>query len=308
MPQGTFLSNPATAADGVLGGGSGTLPGQPTGFQGNLGYAPVSQPTPWWQSPWNEAFDKYINQPLKDIQLWKPFKYPQPFDILNQLPTGMEQQSKPNKYVSPFVQKNQQQATAQYASMPNLAGNPGSIPIAIANQAGAADGMTPQQVAQQMQAAGYVQKWVEDVGQVWVPGSGMAQANGGSMTAGGGTQRPEYVDGASLAPGESVVDANGNRFVGGTPTATGESQYAINYANPNAARDTKGKYKWVSDVRKDSNGNWVRINRQVLRKVYTRSHMKQAAQRRADERAAAAAPTQNEANYSQLVNLRANYG
>lgn len=134
----------------------------------------------------------------------------------------------------------------------------------------------------------------------------MSQATGAGAGPVDSRGRPEYVNGASLAPGEAVVDANGNRIVGGTPAPDGAAQYAINYANPNAARDTKGRYKWVSDVRKDENGNWVRINRQVLRKVYTRSHLKNKAGGGGPAPASPGEVSPTEQN--QLVTFRAQYG
>lgn len=202
-----------------------------------------------------------------------------------------------NSYVSPFVDKNVQ--AVQGAPVPKVNGV-SAIPFSQAMQAGAQDGMTPQQVTQQMLDAGFVQKYIEGVGMSWVR---TGTAAGTPAMGGGYNGRPEWVDGASLQPGEEVTDVNGNRYVGGTPAPDGTPQYAVNYANPNARDDKHGKYKWVSDVRRDRDGNWVRVNRQVLRKVYTRSHLKKAAGRREQQPTAAGGTEQN-----QLVNFRVNYG
>lgn len=325
MPQGTFLSNPSTAADGGLGGSQGMNPAP--GWNGSLGYSYTSpQSNGMWWTPqntnpsvpsgqWysglvtglnnlNRNFEMGVNQPLRDAKLGTSGQFTGPFAFMNSL--NGEQLSKPNSYVSPFSAASNTAAQSQYGDMPTANDYGAVIPVGVANNAGAADGMSAAQVAQQMQAAGYTQKWVQDLGQVWVKGGSSTQTTA-NPAFGGATDtrgRPEWVDGAALAPNESVVDSNGNRYVGGTPAPDGTPQYALNLANPSAARDTKGRYKWVSEVRKDSNGNWVRINRQVLRKVYTRSHLKKkAAQREAQSQN----PVDGQ-NYNQLVNLRVNYG
>lgn len=329
-PKGTYLSNPSTAADGSLGGPSGMNPAP--GWTGNLGYGPVSGngmfwtpqnqaptvPSGQWYSPIVNAFNQLnknmenANQAIKDTKI-PTVKLPGFLGSVQNAtaPLMNGTMSPQNSYVSPFVKgANDQASQEQYGAMPSPNDYGAVIPMNIANQMGAKDGMTATQVAQQMMSAGYTQKWVQDLGQVWVKGSA---PTGGSQAFGGGTNgRPDWVDGASLAPGESVTDANGNRFVGGTPAPDGTAQYAINIANTAAAKDTKGKYKWVSDVKKDSNGNWVRVNRQVLRKVYTRSHMKKKAAQAEEQakQAEAQQPTQqaNAYEYNQLVNFRANYG
>lgn len=300
MPKGTYLSNPSTAADGGLGGGSGNNPPY-NPFQtiinafSQVGKGLVAADkqvadfmtktnNPAWLQPISNAVRPYV-------------------------PEAFQNAAKSNLAPAPtnaFVNKTAQEAQSwQPAGLPN-----GVIPNSAAMQAGALDGMSNAQVEAQMKQAGFNQKWVEGMGMVWFPASGIgATANMGGL---GGGDRPDYVNGAALAPGESVTDSSGNRFVGGTPTEDGTAQYAINIANPNAARDTKGKYKWVSSVKKDKDGNWVRVNRQVLRKVYTRSHIKAAAARYEEQQQQAAQnpvsqdPTVQ--NYNQLVNFRANYG
>lgn len=323
MPQGSFLSNPSTAPDGPLGAGGAMLPPTPQinmwgnatpGYNTNIG-ADQNGPLSGMFNAFSQVGNALsrinaaeANRQRTGIQLWQPFQLPGALGLFQ----NQGQLQKPNQYVSPFATNAAQStAGASGAASPTPITYGGVIPVSIANRQGAMDGMTAQQTAAEMQAAGYVQRWVEDLGQVWVPASNTA---GGSTTPGGGggfggtdeRGRPEFVDGASLQPGESVIDANGNRWVGGTPTETGEAQYALNLANPAARDDKHGKYKWVSEVRKDSSGNWIRVNRQVLRKVYTRSHLKKkASQRQKQENKSAAA---NATEFNQLVNFRANYG
>lgn len=309
MPKGTYLSSPSTVADGSLGGSSGMNPAAPqVSMWGSVtpGYNTVQTPFAGMIDPNPFAQHEY-RPPTQPVQLWNPIA-PDKFGPLagvvkfgqDMIKLG-EAAGRPATPTPSFAQS--AQTAQQYAQMPTMTQYGAVIPMNIANQSGAADGLSPAQVASQMQSAGYTQKWVEDLGQVWVKGEGGPVA--GSPGAGG---RPEWVDGASLAPGESVTDANGNRFVGGTPAPDGTAQYAVNYANPAAAKDTKGKYKWVSNVKKDANGNWVRVNRQVLRKVYTRSHLKkQAAQNEAAAQQEQQAQMQP-GEFNQLVNFRAGFG
>lgn len=313
LPKGTFLSNPSTAADGGLGLGGATLPPTPQiNMWGNVtpGYnavqlpmAGVADPNPFARyqrtenifqmadrvlpiaggAPGQDAAARFINS------VFSP----------QAKPTGML-----DKVTSPT-----QQSVAYQTGLPA-----GAVPGHQVNQIGATDGLTPEQVRQQMVSAGYSLQYRSGVGEVWVPRAGAAGMAGGNAI-GGATDsrgRPEFVDGASLAPGQDVTDARGNRYVGGTPAPDGTAQYALNLANPAARNDTKGRYKWVSEVRKDANGNWVRINRQVLRKVYTRSHLKNRSSgtsgggRQGDGQPTNPADMGRENN--QLVNFRVNYG
>ena len=316
MPRGTYLSNPSTAADGLLSTGGGALnmwqgvtPGYNTQLQQtNNGYL-LQQQNPFEQYRYR---DNTPHTPGIVPYNRNNYVYPSSGHVAAGLPSAVLPQN-PNRYVSPFGEQAQSTANAQYGGSIFGAGGNQIIPANVANQNGALDGMTPQEVATFMQQAGYSQNYISGLGQVWQK-TGVAQQSGAGSPSGGGVygERPEWVDGAALEPGESVVDARGNRYVGGTPTEDGTAQYAINYANPTAARDTKGKYKWVSEVRKDQNGNWVRINRQVLRKVYTRSHLKNQASKRYDQRTAGGAGGGEDAGslreYNQLVNFRAQYG
>jgi hypothetical protein len=118
--------------------------------------------------------------------------------------------------------------------------------------------------------------------------------------------------GATLQPGERAVVSGGTGVTGGTPYTDAQgntvAQYAITY--PSNGRDKSDKYKLTSTVQKDREGNWVRIYKYELRKVYTRSHFKKQQGRREEARANQQAQTQTTPSFesSQLVNLRANYG
>lgn len=297
------------------------LPSQPIGWTGNLGYGVPSTPQysqGQWYSPVVNAFSsvyRNLNKAdaaLRTAQLPGPLWNGSNLGPLNgvaqfganlnaigqQIGQGIGHGDQ--NYTSPFTQP-QTTSFGQAEGLPN-----GSIPAAQANITGGADGLTPDQVAQKMVAAGYMLTNKPGVGEVWVPSGAGTQAYGGGANGTSQNTRPEWVDGAALAPGESVTDAYGNRYVGGTPAPDGTPQYAVNYANPAAANDKHGKYKWVSSVRKDSNGNWVRVNKQVLRKVYTRSFAKKQAIRQIEN------PQNPQANpvgeYNQLVNFRANFG
>lgn len=290
------------------------LPSQPIGWTGNLGYG---SPTPQysqgqWYSPIANAFSslgRNLNKadaalrgatfspvnlgPLQGVGQFGSSL----ISVGQQIGQGIGQGDQ--NYKSPFVN----QASTQTPQFGQAAGLPtGAIPAAQANIVGGSDGLTAEQISQKMIQSGYKLSYVSGVGEVWVPTGQGTQAYGGG--GGSASSRPEWVDGASLAPGESVVDAQGNRYVGGTPAPDGTPQYAVNYANPAAANDKHGKYKWISSVRKDSNGNWVRVNRQVLRKVYTRSFAKKQEIRQSEAPQTPAAPGE----YNQLVNFRANFG
>jgi hypothetical protein len=170
-------------------------------------------------------------------------------------------------------------------------------------------GLDPKQLQQVMGSRGYQRTYVSGVGEVWVQ-TGEAQTNA-PIAAG---MRPEYVDPTALERGERVTDAGGFSYVGGADytNAEGEtvSQYAVTIpGGPRAGQDKHGKYKWTSTVRQDKDGNWVRVYRQQLRKVYSRSAQKgRAARAEEAARNQSVARQVNTAEYNQLVNLRADYG
>lgn len=120
--------------------------------------------------------------------------------------------------------------------------------------------------------------------------------------------RPEWVDPTTLAAGERVQVSGGTTYVGGTPTATGESQYAVTVAqNLNKKLEEKGAYKWVSKTVKDKQGNWVKVYSKQLRAPYTKRGQK-LIDAKGEEQPQAQAPVQQTQDFNQLVTLRVSYG
>lgn len=147
--------------------------------------------------------------------------------------------------------------------------------------------------------------------------------------------RPQWLsasEAGSLAPGETV-DTQNAVFRGGTPTTqdvgstpAGTSQYSVTVKqNLDKKLEKEGAYVWKKYTKKDENGNWVAYYVKELRKVYGgHAQAVQEMDRAAREKAAAeadaasrakttaenlkAAPEDNNALFTQLVNLRVNYG
>lgn len=171
----------------------------------------------------------------------------------------------------------------------------------------------PNKIAAFMGAKGYVSSYQAGIGMVWVKGAEGAGAQEMSAAQGAIDERgrPEYVDPTMLEPGERMINAQGVGFTGGTDytnaAGTTVSQYAVTLPD-NIGSDPKGRYKWVSSVSQDADGNWKRVYRRQLRKVHTRSHRKKQ-QARAEE--AAMQENQNSGGgieRNQLVNLRIDFG
>lgn len=321
-PRGTFLSNPSTAADGALGGGQGMNPSFPTplGQQTNYGsVAPgyldqVKNKNLWdiVSTPFQQAGNALNNldTALRGVRLWQPVAPQQfgPLASVTQLGVdlmGISNQMTGNQqFASPYSAPVEQPVSA---TQKPYAGNnaqitfPNQIPNAQA-QLGM-PGLSQEQINEAMTQRGYIKSYQSGVGEVWVRTGNSAPLD--QLAQNANKQYQAMTNPAGLAPGETVVTDNAV-YRGGTPTATGEGQYSVTYKNTNAANDKHGKYKWVSDVRKDANGNWVRVNRQVLRKVYTRSHFHGGR--------GGGLPTGNQpgnqasGDQAQLVNFRANFG
>lgn len=326
-PRGTFLSNPSTAADGSLGGSSGMNPPTPLGQQtggyagGTPGYVGEIQNKNLWDivsAPFKQLagplnnFDAYLRTvkfapvnvgPLQPIAQFGADLN----SISEQIAKGQQSSPYQSAFQSAGSNKPYSGNNAQIVS-------PGQIPNAQA-QLGM-PGLSQQQIDETMSARGYIKTSQPGVGEVWVrtgnSGSLQQMAQTANMAYSAETDargRPVYVSPENLQPGERVTAASGIRYVGGTPytdqQGTTVGQYARTIPNERAAQDTKGRYKWVSDVRKDQNGNWVRTYRQVLRKVYTRSHFHggRGGGNQTDQSMNQGSPDQ-----TQLVNLRANYG
>lgn len=180
--------------------------------------------------------------------------------------------------------------------------------------------MTPTQVAEQMRARGYENKYLPGVGGIWVKTSEPTQSPAASSGGGSAVSnqvdnrgRPTWVDPTLLKPGERVTSASGLTFVGGTPTAQGNAQYAITVPQSAAvANDKHGNFKWESKVSQNDNGDWVRVYYKALRKVRTAKGRRRIAERGAEQQQQAApapAPTpQATGDAEALVTLRANYG
>lgn len=322
MPRGTFLSNPATASDGVTEGGSGSLPPTPqiNPWEGvtpgaNKLLAPSAASNPWVGSqyvapryennynplsgPFNQSVDAFRSvlntfntaeaagtQAIRDaLNIELPPAVTTPTSVFKSPSTN----SPSNTLVGNQVLNSPLQISSNQLRqiMPRL---------------------SPKQLQDTMASRGYVRQYRSGVGEIWVKtGEASTTAPIGSTPNG----RPEYVDPTSLDRGERVTSAAGFTYVGGQDYTDKEgntvSQYSLTIpGGPRAGEDKHGKYKWVSTVQRDRDGNWVRVNRQVLRKVYSRSHKKK--QQARAEQAAQAQGQQNQAEYNQLVNLRVNYG
>lgn len=329
MPKGTYLpnnlpfSNPSTAADGVLGGSSGTNPGIPAagtipGTNIPVGGAP--SPLQQYNQPnflgsFLQNMDAQMrNQPTM-VEMANMFDYQKAEAAYGSLVArGMQgfadivkglsnpSTSPTSSFTPPSNQTNSLVGTDVTAS-PNYLTN---------HQVGQIlSGMSLNDKERIMKEKGYVQSYQSGIGAVWVKtGEGTGVTNTSSAVSGAldSRGRPEFVDPTQLAPGERVTSQSGITFAGGTPytdaAGTTVSQYAMTL--PGGANDTKGRFKWKSTVRQDENGNWVRIYRKELRKVYTRSHRKKLAARQQDQ--ANQVQDVSEAEISQLVNLRADFG
>lgn len=334
MPQGTYLgeqprprSNPSTAADGPLGAGGGTLPATPTPVGGNpflqtqQGQQMWEQATnqqSFWQGLVNAVFGQQTN--------------PQggQGDFLKEWFTGsgrFEGTGDPlaKEVFAPRVRGNDVLQTPRNSLVG--AADIGAQPPAVTNDQVRSmfPGLTPQQVQQTMQQMGYMFQPFQGGGGSWVRTGETGGAAPGSLSAtllgsqpGGKSGpadprgRPEWVDPTQLARGERVTTQGGFSFVGGTPTAEGNAQYAVTI--PGGVSDER--YKWASNTRQLEDGSWVKTYKRVQRAQYTRNFRKKQ-QQRAEEAAAtqgAQAPVPQSVSveppigFNQLVNLSADYG
>lgn len=312
MPKGTFLSNPSTAGVGSLGG--------PQGMNPALGQTPDYLNTNTWGQSINplgteDARGNAPANPFQGIVDW--FKG---FTALT--PEGAGKLMQPNAaraYQNLFALTQPNDTPTNAFTPPKSKTNTlvgqdiGSSPEFLSqHQIGQLfPGIDRSKLEAVMGSKGYVRQYQMGVGEIWVKtgegtgGESFASATSGGLDARG---RPEFVDPTLLEPGERVTSQSGLTFVGGTdytdPSGNTVSQYSITL--PGGANDTKGRYKWSSTIRKDEQGNWVRIYRKELRKVYTRSHRNRAQGRREARRNQQNQVNGNEVN--QLVNLRVDFG
>ena len=345
MPKGTFLSNPSTAADGVTQGGAGMLPPTPqvNMWAGvTPGYNEQLAPNTNFnnsQNPFTNTSGKNLNpfagyrRPDNLVGQMPPDRYiqgPRPggFGNITMEQAVQEGVRLPNVLRTVLSMPTIQDTTnAPNTSPTNMFKSPstnapanslvGSSILSAPNQISSNQlrqimpGLTAKQLQETMASRGFTRTYVAGVGEVWVRSS---EATTNAPIA-GGNNRPEFVDGASLERGERVVSAGGATYYGGQEYTDADgntvSQYAVTLPgvreDPNKVAKHGSRYKWVSTVQRDKDGNWVRVNRQVLRKVHTRSHQKKLQARR--EEAAATTPQQvNSAEFNQLVNLRVSFG
>lgn len=325
MPQGTYLSDqapfsqPTTAASGGLGtGGSGLPPLPPNPF---VQPPPQASPLAPVQNAFSQVWDslKRIDQQMKDSYA----------EQNRNAPTVTEIKEKYGDKIAGYYEfmlgitgKNTNTTNAFNKNAPSndlVGSNIASIPAGLPGHQVKLifPGLTDAQIVQEMQAKGYTRSYQPGVGDYWIKtGEGTATtpsgggAQGGSIDARG---RPEFVDPTLLARGERVTTQSGTTFVGGTPTASGQAQYAVTYAG--GVSDER--YKWAERTTQDRDGNWVKVYSRELRKTYTRGHRKRK-QQRAEEEAQVQAVSQElpqasvtvspPVGYSQLVNLRADFG
>lgn len=299
MPRGTFLSNPSTAPDGALGQGSAMLPKAPT-------------PPPFWDALAQLAMNptRRTGETLAMLGV-SPLFAPEAMAGATSAMVGLGG-PKTGLY-NPIVAfgtpayrdylmemgvnvfRNQSYNNPNPIVGRSFTSSPTAIPLRMVQSL--FGGLSYTEMAAEMRARGYERTYEAGVGEVWL-----------KTRAGDPSQNPAYNQGTGfvnptqLEPGERVTDERGVTYVGGTPTADGTAQYAITL--PGGTNDKHGKFKWKTTVKKDEQGNWVRVYQKVLRKVYTRSHRKKQYARREEREHRGV----SSGEISQLVNLRADYG
>lgn len=317
MPKGTYLptnpfSNPSTAASGSLGGGGGTNPGT----IGNVPIGGATSPIEQYRQPnflsdFLQSVDQQMRNQPNAIDMANQFNYGQ---AQAQLGTTVANVLKGWSDIVKGLSNPATAATTAFTPPKNqtnglvgtdVSASPNFLSTHQVSQI--FSGLGAEQKEKLMTSKGYTRSYQAGVGEIWVKtgeGTGTSAVSGGLDARG----RPEFVDPTALEPGERVTAQSGLTFVGGTPYTdpggTTVAQYTMTI--PGGANDTKGRFKWKSTVQKDADGNWVRIYRKELRKVYTRSHRKKQYQRRLDKQQQPADVSTNEVE--QLVNFRANFG
>lgn len=314
LPRGTFLSNPATAADGSLGGPQGMNPSQiPT--PGNMwqGVTPgynqqlTSDVGSGFGVPSN-PFAQYEYKPPKGSLLLPPdqaalLMSPGKAEAYRNLwnlaalggPTGEQTNAfdPPETPQTPLVGR-------------DIQASPTYLPQSLVSSI--YPGATGVEKSALLQAAGYQKVYQAGIGPVWVKvgqPSGVEGVLNGAVSAETDTRgRPVYVDPTRLERGERVTASSGVTFVGGLPHEDAQGNVVAQYAMTLPGGQDNDRYKWKSVVRKDKDGNWVRIYSRELRKVYTRSHRKKLIKRREEQAMTDTSPHE----INQLVNLRADYG
>lgn len=335
MPKGTFLSDPlpplsqpSTAADGALGTGGAMLPptpqlgGVPGSVEGGRG-----QLVPWGNNrpaPFASGGNPFL-QGGQGAAQWNAATDPNR-SLWADLRDWFRGEGKYGQNPDPLLRSiiNPAAPTTGTLSAPtnSLVGNDiGSSPTGLAPEQVKRlfPNMTDSQIAQQMAAKGYTYTYTGGRGGIWVKtgeGTGEVVNSTPASAPVDARGRPEWVDPTSLQRNERVTTSNGLTYVGGTPTASGQAQYAVTY--PGGVSDER--YKWSSQTRQDSDGNWVKIYKREKRAQYTKQWRKKQQARAEEEVRNAPAPTAQPeyvqpsvtvsppVEYTQLVNLRADYG
>lgn len=337
LPKGTYLSNPATAASGGLGGPQGN---NPPGMM-PVGQAPIPQInagsfTGFLQS----LFSKYTNtNPLGQTAVnlaqdpLNPYRtqgapYVPPKTLDPRITQG-------HGAFGQTIDLNQQKTTPT-----NLFKNPQSPSN---NLVGTGMGAYPSRLdmgtLQQIlpgKSFDELRGIMEAKGYEWVPYNGGFFANatgsGGNAEVAAEQQKTLLRDnsgrvygnpfeiGPTLAPGERAITA-GHQTEAGTTVGSGVgitggtsytdkngntvAQYAVSYGS--------GGDRWKYNIQKDAAGNWVRIYYRTFSKARSRSALKRKANAREQGRNPQnwnnnGADARGGEQYNQLVNLRADFG
>lgn len=331
MPKGTYLSNPATAASGGLGGPQGSNPppggmapvGQPavpqintgsfTGFLQKL-FQQYTGTNPMAQTAVNLAQDplnpyRTQNTPYTPPKTLDP-RITQPRGTFGQTIDTKQQPTSPtNLFKTPVSPSN------------DLVGNDiGSAPEQLDwnTLKQIAPGKTFEEVQAGLVTKGYVWDWRNRVFvQSGQSGSTEQLAQGQQSFLRDNNNRVfanPYEIGPTLAPGERVVTA-GTKTEAGTTVGSGVGvtggtsytdangntvqQYAVSYGS--------GGDRWKFKISQDNAGNWVRTYYRTFSKARSRSALKRK-QNRNKQNTPDAQDYQNGREDNQLVNFRANFG
>ncbi len=337
MPKGTFLSNPATAASGGLGGPQGSNPGQPPPGMGPVGQAQVPQiGVGSFKGFLDNLFSKYTNTPMGQSAVNLASNPLNPYGSQANPVYGPPKQQDPrltqlHGTFGQTIDLKQQPTTPsnlfktpQSPSNSLVGSDVGSAPSQLDwnTLQQIAPGKTFQEVQTGLATKGYVWDWRNRVfvqsGQSNASTDQLANAQNQLLSTDnrGRTLGNPYEIGPTLAPGQRAVTA-GHQTEAGTTVGSGVgvtggtsytdqsgntvAQYAVSYGS--------GGDRWKYNITKDNAGNWVRTYYRTFSKARSRSAIKRAQGRREDARAQQQSQDNgiNDAG-GQLVNLRASFG
>lgn len=314
MPKGTFLSNPSTAADGSLGGGSGMNPTAPTSQIPGVNTPVGGATSPLEQYRTQNPVSNFLTGIQKQIMNQPTMlEMAQSFDF-------KQAQAQYGSGVAGFLQAYANIVTGNKNPTKAFGDNPEAITPPKNNIVGQDISTMPSalslgtlqqilpgksfdQIAQVMKAKGY--EWVPYGGGFFAnaTGSGGSEELAKTQVSAlkddrGRMQVNPFELGPTLEPGERAVVSGGYGVTGGTPTESGQAQYAVTMPGQGD--------RWKYNIKQDSDGNWVRIYYRTNGRVNKRSQENR--RRRAQERAAANASQPATSEVNELVTLRANYG